>query len=643
MALTPNSELGVLIGDDSAELISLVPGQLAGLPLGLISLGGNDTVFGSTDSEQINGNQDEDELSGSGGDDTLFGGKDNDVLDGQAGNDFLFGNLNADLIRGGQGNDNLFGGGDNDILFGDFGDDFLSGDLGVDVITGGEGADVFALPLRGIDTDFISDFEDGIDLMLLPAGVSVEQLSITPRGSSQTVVSLGTEELAVLDDVLPNEITSVDFISNNNGGDNGGDNGGNNGGNNGGGDGDNNGGEIQRDNGVIIRLDQGFLYNVELDAPLRIMPLGDSITEGQIDRDIPNVLHEGYRIGLWNRLVDFGLPFDFVGTLSSGTEDLPDTDHEGHSGFSTNQLTFGKTNDPDSGVDIWIPATNPNMILLMIGTNNSGNPPEDMLADLDELIDRILNQNGFTGELLVATIPPIDPAGRFEERIPTLEAYNAGIPNVVNAYIQQGNNVSFVDMVNVQNGLTIEDINEPPNDPGIHPTAEGYDKIANFWFNAILNQVGTTEALSNPNQGIGTDFNDVIVGNGEDNIIEGGEGIDRLSGGVGVDTFIYTAPTQGSDTITDFSVEEGDMIAILASEFGGGLVAQTALSSTVAATGTLVSSPNPTPIGNNPHLLYNSSSGILSFDIDGTGTEPSVELALLVGTPTLSVDQFLIF
>ncbi len=649
MALTPNSELGVLTGDDSAELISLTPGQLADFPLGVLTLGGNDTVFGSSDSEQINGNQDEDELSGSGGDDTLFGGKNNDVLDGQAGNDFLFGNLNADLIRGGQGNDNLFGGGDNDILFGDFGNDFLSGDLGVDVVTGGEGADTFALPLRGIDTDFISDFEDGIDLMLLPTGITFNQISIVPRGSDQTVITLGTQELAVLDDVLPDAITIADFVDNNNndnGGDNGGDGGDNSGDNSGGDNGGDNGGdggEIPRDNGIILRLDQGFLYNIETETPLRIMPLGDSITEGQIDRDTPTFLQEGYRIGLWNRLIEFGLPFDFVGTQSSGTDNLPDKDHEGHSGFSTNQLTFGKTNDPDSGIDNWIPPTNPNMILLMIGTNNSGNTPEDMLADLDELINQIINQNNFTGELLVSTIPPLDPAGRFEERIPTVEAYNAGIPTLVNSYIQQGNNVSFVDMVNVANGLTIEDINEPPNDPGIHPTPEGYEKIADFWFNAILNQAGSIEALNDPNNGTGTNFNDVIVGNAEDNTIEGGQGIDRLSGGEGADTFIYTASDQGLDTITDFNIDQGDIIGISAAEFGGGLLTQTPLSLDAAATGTFVSSPNPKQSGNNANILYNSNSGLLSFDVDGVGVEQSVELALLAGAPELSINQFNIF
>ncbi len=626
MALIPDSELGVLIGDDSAELITLTPGQLVNFPLGVLTLGGNDTVFGSVDSEQINGNQNEDELAGSGGNDTLFGGQNNDVLDGQAGNDFLFGNLDADFLRGGQGDDNLFGGADNDILFGDFGNDFLSGDLGIDVVTGGEGADVFALPFRGIDTDFISDFEDGIDLMLLPTGVTLNQLSFVARGSNQTVVTFGTEELAVLDGILPDAITAADFvgentiISNPN----------------------NPESEISSDQGIILRLDQDFLYNIEIETPLRIMPLGDSTTEGQSDRTTPEFLQEGYRIGLWNRLIEFGLPFDFVGSRSSGTENLPDRDHEGNPAFSTRELTLGKTSQPGTGVDVWIPAANPTLILLMIGTNNANTPPEQMLSDLDTLIDRIINQNGFTGELVVSTIPPIDPAGRFADRIPNVEGYNAGIPNLVESYIQQGQNVSFVEMINVPNGLTIEDINEPPNDAGIHPLPEGYEKIAEFWFNAILNQAGSFEPLPDPINAIGTPLNDVIVGNDNDNQIEGRQGLDRLSGGAGADAFLYTAPDQGLDTITDFDLSQGDIIGLSAIGFGNGLAAGIPLSSTASATGTFVSGLNPSPTGNQANVLYDPSSGLLSFDPDGVGTEPTVDLAILANLPELSLNQFVI-
>ncbi len=629
MTLTPNPQIGAWIGDDSAELISLAPGQLAGFPLGVLTLGDNDTVFGSTDSELINGNQGEDELSGSAGDDTLFGGQGNDVLDGQAGNDVQLGNLGADLIRGGQGNDNLLGGGDNDVLFGDFGNDFLSGDLGIDVLTGGEGADTFALPLRGIDTDFISDFQDGVDLMLLPTGISFNDLQIQLRGTTQTVLSFAGQELAVINNILPDAITAADFVAQNTGTDNNGiDNPGT--------------GDPERDNGIIVRLDQGFLYAPNFTDPIRIMPLGDSITQGQINRDLPEEEREGYRIGLSNRLTDFGLAFDLVGSQSNGTTNLPDRDHEGHPGFTTVQISQGRDNRPGSGIENWIPAANPELITLIAGTNNSGNPPENMLSQLDELLNRIFNQVGFDGTLLVGTIPPIDPSGRFEERIPNVEAYNAQIPEVVNKFAQQGNNVVFVDMINVPNGLTVEDITAPPDDSGIHPTAEGYEKIAGFWFDAILGQVGSVEALPDPNNGTGTNFNDVIVGNGANNAIEGRTGSDTLSGGGGADLFAYPTLNDGSDIILDFNALEGDIFGISATGFGGGLVAGASLSSAASATGTLVSNINPTPVGNSGNFLYNTASGLLSFDPDGVGSQPALQLATLTGIPQLSVNQFLI-
>lgn len=626
MALTPNPNIGAWIGDDSAELIVLEPGQLAGFPVGVLTLGGNDTVFGSSDSELINGNQDEDELSGSAGDDTILGGQANDVLDGQAGNDVLFGNLDADLIRGGQGDDNLLGGGDNDVLFGDFGNDFLSGDLGIDVLTGGEGADIFALPLRGIDTDFISDFQDGIDLMLLPTGISFNDLQIQPRGTTQTVLSFAGEELAVINNILPDAITAADFVSQNGGTDNGGiDNGG-----------------TERDNGIIVRLDQGFLYAPKFDAPIRIMPLGDSITEGQINRDFPEEEREGYRIGLWNRLSDFGLAVDFVGSQSNGTTNLPDRDHEGHPGFGIAQISQGRDNQPGSGVENWIPAANPEVIALMIGTNSTGSSAEEMLQQLNELLDRILNQTGFEGELLVSTIPPIDPSGRFNDRIPNAEAYNAQIPQVINNFAQQGKNITFVDMINVPNGLTVADITDPPDDPGIHPTAEGYEKIAGFWFDAILGRVGSVEPLPDPDNGTGGDFNDTIIGNAANNAIEGRKGTDTLSGGGGADLFAYPALDDGLDIISDFNPVEGDIFGISATGFGGGLVAGGSLSTTASATGTLVSDINPTPVGNSGNFLYNTASGLLSFDPDGVGSEAAVELATLTGIPQLSANQFLI-
>ena len=213
MVLIPNSALGVLVGDESSELISLIPGQLAGFSQGILVLGGNDTVQGSVDGEVINGNQGIDQIFGGGGNDNLLGGQDGDVIDGGVGDDILFGNLGADIITGGDGNDNLFGGKDNDNLSGDLGNDILSGDFGIDALTGGGGSDIFILGIGGGGADVITDFQDGADLMQLPAGLTFSNLRVTTSGN-QTAIILATtgEELVRLNGIQPSVITSADFV-----------------------------------------------------------------------------------------------------------------------------------------------------------------------------------------------------------------------------------------------------------------------------------------------------------------------------------------------------------------------------------------------------------------------------------------------
>ncbi|MBD2482944.1 pre-peptidase C-terminal domain-containing protein [Planktothrix sp. FACHB-1365] len=213
MVLIPNSALGAIVGDDSSEFISLIPGQLAGFPQGVLVLGGNDTVQGAVDNELINGNQGFDQIFGGGGNDNLFGGQEDDLLDGGVGDDILFGNLGADIITGGDGNDNLFGGKDNDNLSGDLGNDILSGDFGIDALTGGGGSDIFVLGIGGGGADVITDFQDSADLMQLPAGFTFSNLRVTTSGN-QTVIALATtgEELVRLNGIQPSVITSADFV-----------------------------------------------------------------------------------------------------------------------------------------------------------------------------------------------------------------------------------------------------------------------------------------------------------------------------------------------------------------------------------------------------------------------------------------------
>src|SRR5689334_447850 len=95
--------------------------------------------------------------------------------------------------------------------------------------------------------------------------------------------------------------------------------------------------------------------SAESNGGVRVMPLGDSITDGI---QTPG----GYRIGLWQRMAAGGFRVDFVGTQFNGPASLGDHDHEGHPGWRIDQI--------DANIVGWLRATTPHTVLLHIGTND---------------------------------------------------------------------------------------------------------------------------------------------------------------------------------------------------------------------------------------------------------------------------------
>jgi len=90
--------------------------------------------------------------------------------------------------------------------------------------------------------------------------------------------------------------------------------------------------------------------------------------------------------------------------------------------------------------------------------------------------------------------------------------------------------------------------------------------------------------------GTGNELDNALAGNGGANVLRGlagndqlggglgadrligGAGLDRLAGGGGADTFVFNAPSEGRDTITDF-VRGTDRLEFSVAGFGGGLTA----------------------------------------------------------------------
>jgi lysophospholipase L1-like esterase len=203
----------------------------------------------------------------------------------------------------------------------------------------------------------------------------------------------------------------------------------------------------------------------ETNGGVRVMPLGDSITEGT---QVPG----GYRIGLWQRFSSGGYRVDLVGSQYNGPASLGDHDHEGHPGWRIDQL--------DANIVGWLRATGPRTVLLHIGTNDvlqnynlAGAP-----ARLSALVDRITATAPDT-EVFVATIIPLANSGQEANA----RAFNATIPAMVQSKANAGKHVHLVDM---HSALTTADLID-----GVHPTATGYDKMAATWYAALRSVPGS--------------------------------------------------------------------------------------------------------------------------------------------------------
>ena len=217
---------------------------------------------------------------------------------------------------------------------------------------------------------------------------------------------------------------------------------------------------------------------------LKIMPLGDSITDGVDGTDIA-----GYRGPLNTLLNNAGIQHQFVGSCTDTPGNLPANQqhHEGHSGYTIQGGGRSGLLDPGN-ISSWLGASgpNPDVILLMIGTNDVTTYATTLAtvplatANMDTLIETISNQT--TGldphaKLIIAKITPM--AGSYAGYDPEVQAYNQSLIGLVAQHQAMGENVSLVDMYSALNPST-----DVAGD-GLHPNDSGYNKMAQVWLNGI--------------------------------------------------------------------------------------------------------------------------------------------------------------
>ncbi len=171
--------------------------------------------------------------------------------------------------------------------------------------------------------------------------------------------------------------------------------------------------------------------------------------------------------------------------------------------------------------------------------------------------------------------------------------------------------------------------------------------------NVVVDASGVTanglrfEGNGNDNTFIGTSQDDVFVGNGGNDTLTGGDGADTFVFGQvheqvvtgdddEVQTYVDTAfNLTGIDTITDF-LSGVDKIALNIDQFtsltAGSFTADNLVCSVGAAAGDA-----------NDFLLFDTSTGALSYDADGSGSGAAVQFATLTGVTSLSASDIEVF
>ena len=220
--------------------------------------------------------------------------------------------------------------------------------------------------------------------------------------------------------------------------------------------------------------------------------------------------------------------------------------------------------------------------------------------------DKILNVGGAIG-LTQFGVAGIDYAS-------TIFAAFTGAPTAAgatykNVEIFDGNNAAITGS---NNGFDILDFS------GFQTATKlGTINTLNATGGADYVNVSTADADVTVNGGAGTQ---IIVGSAYADTLTGGAGTDNLTGGAGNDWFRYNATNEGTDTITDF-VSGTDKF----------LFEDTAFSNAA----TFTSNATGTAIGANAQFIYNTSTGALSYDSNGTLGGGSSSIAFLTGNPPL--------
>lgn len=195
-------------------------------------------------------------------------------------------------------------------------------------------------------------------------------------------------------------------------------------------------------------------------ATVRIMPLGDSITQSVTPLN-------SYRYYLWHLLRNENYRVDFVGSLKGVAGGPPgdsnfDMDHEGHAGWRADEVL--------ANIQVWAMQAAPDIVLIHLGHNDLCRLQsiDSTVKDIGDIIDvlRVVNPRV---HILLAQI--VASASSCHTEIPAL---NARLPALAADKEQTESSITVVDQ------YTGFDVTTMTFD-GTHPNSIGDSRMADRW------------------------------------------------------------------------------------------------------------------------------------------------------------------
>jgi lysophospholipase L1-like esterase len=214
------------------------------------------------------------------------------------------------------------------------------------------------------------------------------------------------------------------------------------------------------------------------DEPCRIMPFGDSITEGY-------PVNGGYRVPLFRLARAAGRSLTFVGSANNNGPTMVDgvtfpRDHEGHGGFTIEDVPARGANGIADFVEPSMQAYSPHIITLMIGTNDLNGNIEVGTAPqrLGALLDDIYEQDPDVLVILAQIVPT-----RTDGTNQTVQNYNAAMPDLVSSRAEAGRHIVLLDMYEA---FTRDaDYKTALLGDNLHPNEAGYARMAETWYDEL--------------------------------------------------------------------------------------------------------------------------------------------------------------